>query len=42
VDFFINEEEAREIRGKPMAERTAVQGEFNEALHSVHFRFCEH
>ncbi|KAJ6438835.1 WD40 repeat 2 [Purpureocillium lavendulum] len=42
VDGFIGEDEARELRGELMAERTMMQEAVDGALNGVEFNFCEH
>lgn len=42
VNYFINDDEAKEWRSQLMAERTLMQDAADEALSSGDFNFCEH
>ncbi|KAL3962851.1 WD40 repeat 2 [Purpureocillium lilacinum] len=42
VDYFVDEDEAKKLRGELMAERTAMQEATDGALNNIEFNFCEH
>lgn len=42
VDYFMDEDEAKEIRLELMAERSTLQEDATEELTDVGFNFCEH
>ncbi|UNI18003.1 hypothetical protein JDV02_004304 [Purpureocillium takamizusanense] len=42
VNHFIDDDEAKKLRGELMAERTAMQDATDGALNSIEFNFCEH